>query len=608
MANGNKNFLETDKITFAALVNQTQEYLVKAYNRARSIFTPASPFGQILQVVQNLTQLVIFYIEDALVELNIYTAFKERSVYGLARLAGHNPTRAITARGTFTLSIKPGAVTDIAAPYVFIFNNTKIVNQNTMLPYLIKIDNVQEKAKIDLNSSLSFNYRVVQGEIEEQTVIADGKNLQSYNFTSSKFIDNDLVDVFVNGEQFGIVDSLYDLTKDEKGVILKTGINDGIDIYFGNEDWGYVPSQGTNITVKYVTTAGVRGNLFARSNILTWKFDTKGTSNIGEEVDLNDVFNVAVETPLVLGSGEEELDLTRLIAPKTSRALVLANTDNYIAFLSRFDFSYVNAYTTYDDEYLDDDNVIYLFLLPNVQSRLSTDSDYYTTPETNFYLDGEEKTALYTYIQKSGRQIVSTELSVVDPIITRYALNISLRVFDGTDIDGMRSDILSVLSEYFLRVQRRDAIPKSDIIAILETINGVDSCNIEFVSQVNEEAITNGYYFKTTYEIDTIRSLKIPITTQVTLQTQTIDNVTTVIEDPKLGLDKFGDIKIGLNELPIMRGGWKDRNGVEYVVDIKNNNISSVNIMVDEVIDENLSAKIMAQNKNILINNERKRS
>ena len=339
MANGNKNFLETDKITFAALVNQTQEYLVKAYNRARSIFTPASPFGQILQVVQNLTQLVIFYIEDALVELNIYTAFKERSVYGLARLAGHNPTRAITARGTFTLSIKPGAVTDIAAPYVFIFNNTKIVNQNTMLPYLIKIDNVQEKAKIDLNSSLSFNYRVVQGEIEEQTVIADGKNLQSYNFTSSKFIDNDLVDVFVNGEQFGIVDSLYDLTKDEKGVILKTGINDGIDIYFGNEDWGYVPSQGTNITVKYVTTAGVRGNLFARSNILTWKFDTKGTSNIGEEVDLNDVFNVAVETPLVLGSGEEELDLTRLIAPKTSRALVLANTDNYIAFLSRFDFS-----------------------------------------------------------------------------------------------------------------------------------------------------------------------------------------------------------------------------------------------------------------------------
>jgi hypothetical protein len=57
-----------------------------------------------------------------------------------------------------------------------------------------------------------------------------------------------------------------------------------------------------------------------------------------------------------------------------------------------------------------------------------------------------------------------------------------------------------------------------------------------------------------------------------------------------------------------MRGGWYDRNDVYYTTDIKNNNISSVNIMVDEVIDENLSAKIMAQNKNILINNERKNS
>ena len=78
------------------------------------------------------------------------------------------------------------------------------------------------------------------------------------------------------------------------------------------------------------------------------------------------------------------------------------------------------------------------------------------------------------------------------------------------------------------------------------------------------------------------------------------------LEDPQLGLDKFGDIKIGLNQLPIIRGGWSDRNEVYYSTDIKDNNISSVNIIIDEVIDENLSNQIMAQNKNILINDERK--
>ena len=298
------------------------------------------------------------------------------------------------------------------------------------------------------------------------------------------------------------------------------------------------------------------------------------------------------------------------LSPRTSRALVLANTNNYVAFLSRFDYSYVDAYTTYNDEYLDDDNVIYLFIVPNVQSRLSKDTDYYTTPETNFSLTTGEKNELLTYIQQSGRQIVTTELSVVDPTITRYALNISLRIFDGTDENGMRSDILAILSEYFLRVQRRDKIPKSDIIAILEAVNGVDSCNVEFVSELNEQAIRRGWYTKVTYEIDNIRQIKIPIKTRVNLAISTDEatGATSVTSNPNLGLDKFGDIDIGLNQLPIMRGGWYDRNDVYYTTDIKNNNISSVNIMVDEVIDENLSAKIMAQNKNILINNERKNS
>ena len=553
MATNNKNneYLDKSKIRFSDLVNQTQEYLVRSYNRVRAAFTPASPFGQILQVLQNLTQLIFFYIEDALVELNIYTAFKQRSVYGLSRIAGHNPTRVISARGTLKLSIKTDAKQNTQAPFLYLLNDTKIINTNTQLPYIIKVDTITDRVKIDLGVNSIYNFRVIQGEIEEQSVISNGKKLQSYNFASNKPIENDNVEVFVNGEPLGLVDSLYDLTRDERGVIVKTGINGGIDIYFGNEDFGYVPPNGAQILVKYINSSGIMGNLYAKSDILTWKFIDKGLSNIGEEVDLNDVFNIGIEKALVLGSNEEEMDFTRLIAPRTSRALVLANPDNYVAFLSRFDYSYVDAYTTFDDNYLDDDNIIYLFLVPNVQSRLSKDTDYFTTPEENFKLTLDEQDALMSYIQKSGRQIVTTELSIIDPIITKYALNIALRVFDGFDFNTLKSDILALLSEYFLRVQRRDKIPKSDIIAMIESVDGVDSVNIEFVSKENEEAITNGYFFKTTYKIDKIRSIKEAIRTKVVLQ---FDSDGNVIEDPQLGLDQFGDIEIGLNQLPIIRG------------------------------------------------------
>ena len=605
MATNNKNndFLEPSKITYTALVNGAQDFLVKTYNRARTIFTPASPFGQILSVVQNLTQLIFFYIEDALVELNIYTAFKEKSIYGLARLAGHNPTRAISARGTLALNIKPGSANEVGTPFVYVYNNTKIINVNTGLEYLMKVDNSTERIKIDLTTNEIYNFRAIQGEVEEQSVVSTGKNLQSYNFGSKTQVENDTVEVFVNGDQFGLVDSLYDITKGERSVIVKTGINGGIDIYFGNDDFGYVPALGEQIQVRYIKTMGVRGNLYASSDILQWKFDDKGLSNIGEEVDLNDVFNVGIAKPFILGSPQEDIDLTRLIAPRTSRALVLANPDNYVAFLSRFDYSYVDAYTTYDDEYIDDDNVVYLFLVPNVQSRLSKDSDYFTTDESNFYLDSDEKTALYTYIQRSGRQVVSTELSIVDPIITRYAVNIILRIFDGVDQATLSADIIALLSQYFLSVQRRDKIPKSDLIALIESVSGVDSVNLQFVSEINEAAMRDGFYYKTTYKIDSIRSIKEAIRTKIILETNAAGEV---IQDPNLGLDKFGDIVIGLNELPIIRGGWNDRLDVFYSTDIKNDNISSVNIVVDEIVDENLSIQIMNQNKNILINNERK--
>ena len=603
--NRSNDFLDKSKIGFSELVNQTQEYLVQTYNRARSIFTPASPFGQILQVLQNLTQLIFYYIEDALVEMNIYTAFKEKSVYGLARLAGHDPTRAISARGTLALNIKPGAANDLGTPFIYVNNNTSIMSLNTALPYIIKVDNPQEKVKIDLTTNEIYKFRAIQGEIEEQSVVSNGRNLQSYNFGSAAQVEQDSVQIFVNGEQYAIETSLYDMMKDEKACIVKTGIDGGVDVYFGNDDFGTVPQRGAQILCRYIKTSGIRGNIFAKSDILKWKFEDQGLSNIGEQVDLNEVFNVSVEKAFILGSSEEELDLTRLIAPKTSRALVLANPDNYIAFLSRFDFSFVDAYTTFDDQYLDDDNVVYLFLIPNVQSRLSKDSDYFTTNEDNFELTTDEKNALYTYIQKSGRQIVSTELRVVDPIITRYGLNIVLRIFDGVEIDTLKADIIALLSQYFTRVQRRDKIPKSDIIAMIETVSGVDSVNIQFISEKNEKAIRDGFYYKKVIpppafgQTLTEQTVKVELTKNANGQ---------VIEDPSLGLDKFGDIVIGLNELPIIRGGWEDREDVFYSTDIKSNNISSINIVVDEILPENLSTQIMTQNKNILINDERKRN
>ena len=120
------NFLDKGKIKFEDLVTQVNQYLRSKYSASRKILTPSSPYGQILTVIQNLAQLIFFYIEDSINELNIFTAYKQKSIYGLSRLTGHNPTRPISAQGEIGLKISPSARPDIESNNIFLNNYTKI--------------------------------------------------------------------------------------------------------------------------------------------------------------------------------------------------------------------------------------------------------------------------------------------------------------------------------------------------------------------------------------------------------------------------------------------------------------------------------------------------
>ena len=153
------------------------------------------------------------------------------------------------------------------------------------------------------------------------------------------------------------------------------------------------------------------------------------------------------------------------------------------------------------------------------------------------------------------------------------------------------NDITTKMTEYFLQIKRRDRIPKSDLIAIIEAIPGIDSVNVTFLSEENETAITNGSYSKTTIYVDGLTGA------------QTSKTNTTILspgEDPNLGLDDFGDIIIGLNEVPVIRGDWNDRYG-NYIEDgIYTDKMSSINISVKDVIKETSAIRKMNIKKNNL--------
>jgi hypothetical protein len=504
----------------------------------------------------------------------------------LSRLVGHNATRGISSKGTIQLKVKPGSETLFAGDYIQINNNTRLKCLNNNLEYLLKLE--QDFLRIEQNSTELLTFNIIQGEIENQTFVSDGTPMQSFSVLINDMTDHNEIRVTVNGISYSIEESLYDLVQDEEACLVKTGINGGIDVYFGTGAFGKIPPAGATINVEYLKTRGSNGNVSSNTDVF-FEFLDDGIDSLGEEVDLNNVMLLRSLASPSLGSFPEDPNFTSIIAPLASKSFVLAHPNNYIYFLRRYNyFSHIEAYNTRNDEYLDDDNIVYLLLLPDITKKINSNNDYFTVAESEFILTESEKALIQKTINESGRQVVGTELSFVEPVITRYTVNIILSYFDNFDKRDINQQIRNILNSYFLKVKRRDRIPKSDIISLIENIKGIDSVSVFFVSQRNEEAIKNGYYFKKIYGYDP------NVKKRVLLENKKINLLAG--ETPNIGLNDFGDITIGENEVPIIRGGWNDRND-NYIETIpKTGALSSLNIYFKEELPYDIYNKIQQDN------------
>jgi hypothetical protein len=619
----------TARIRFFELYNDAISFVSQTYTNLGKQFTMASPMGQLLQVILGLGRMIMYYIEDSITELNINKASRPASIRGLSGLTGHNPSRAMSARGTLKISYKPGSSLDSTiGNTVIIPKYTRLISTLNGLTYTIILPG--EEARIQLNSPTNFlNVNVVQGVLEYQQATGTGDALQSFNFQSKKgaSIDNFFVNIYVDGKLWSTYDSIMDMVFNEPGCIIKTGQTGGVDVFFGNGYNGKIPVNGSIIMLEYLITDGDTGNINTNdANIINnWKFITSGYTLNGEQVDLNKILNVTIQRDILFGTADEPLYLTRLLTPNASRSFVLANTNNYIYFLRKLNiFSIIDAipgFDTFNDKYYlnkyviektkleqlneqllktrtqtgnnteqigllviaineqsivvkgieailqeqkKDDNTVYLFLVPDISKRVTSDENYYTCNINTFKLSDNEKQAILDLIEESGQRVLTVDNAILDIYYPRFSINMSLVVYEGFNIDNIKEDIISKTSDYFIKNTRRDRIPKSDLIKIVENIEGVDSVNIWFdASNLNK----NIYGDYKSYNLMGV--------------------------DRKYGLDKYGDIileRIVLdafnNEVvirdiyPLIRGGFVNKNGKRYNDSVSSTEVGSINIEV----------------------------
>jgi len=553
-----------------SLLAQTMQIVQDRYSQSSQMFTVASVWGQIIFVLQNLVQFILFFIEDSITELNINTATRESSIYGIAASVGHFATRAGSAMGEVQITWNNADTTDVGGNAILIPNKAVIQFTDSGSQYVLML--TQDTIRFNLSGSSSYNAQIIQGIVKTAGFTGTGLPLQTYNvaerYTGS--IENSEVYVYVNDVLYQTYDSLYDIPYNYNGVLVRTSINQGIDIIFGNGNNGTMPINGATITVQYLETLGLAGNINADPTKINFEFNDTGIDIFGNSITLKDYLNVSCVIPPQLGSNQENVALTRILAPKTSRSYVLANPDSYIIFFEKYGtFSIIEAYNNVNSVYIDDQSIIYVLLVPDVTQLLTTNENYFNLQVSDFTLTDYQKSSILNVIEMSGQKIVGTEVQIVDPITSLYVINTIITIFEGYDPDTIMNTIIDTYSQYFLSIRRRDIIPRSDLIALVESIPGVDSVMIFFVSQKNEN-----------YQLSVAN---LPET----------DPRRSVLQ----GLNSFGDIVIDQNEIIIISGGWSDSNGVYYDVGADLTKLSSVNIEISSVTPVTYNTQINAINK-----------
>jgi hypothetical protein len=629
------SIFSTARIRFSELYDDALNFLKTTYGNLGQYFTMSSPMGQLLQVILNLGRMIIFYIEDSITELNIKTATRPQSILGLSSLTGHNPSRAIAARGTLRFTYN-GQKPDTLSNIISIPNYTQLTNNQNGLTYTIVL--AGEELRLDLTSKNNYvDANIVQGTVEYQQATGTGDPLQSFNFQTKKGanIDNYFVNVYVDGKIWPKVDSILDMVFNQEGVMVKTGQTGGIDIFFGSGYNGKAPRMGSVILVEYLITDGEAGNVTSIDSNLknTWKFVTTGFGANSVPVNLNKILTVSIKNDILFGTLSEPIYLTRLLGPHASRSFVLANSNNYIYFLRKLNiFTVIDAipgfatfedqyaldkynqsqstYETLNSEYLQlcstygvgsarvvakktevdnaqkqvyyyqnlmneqkkDDNTVYLFLVPDVNKRITTSENYYTCNMNAFQLTTNEKRAILDLIEESGQRILTVDNAILNLQYPRFTLNMSLILWEGTIYDNVRQDIITKTSDYFLRNTRRDRIPVSDLIKIIEGIDGVDSVNVWFDASKDNYDI-----YKTFYGIDDFGDI--------------------ILE--RYVKDAFGN-NVAVKDLyPIIRGGFENAEGTWYEDSLTKNVLSSMNIQVRGYTKKDLNS----ENNIAIVNN-----
>lgn len=560
------------EISFANIKGEIERFLRTEHNKANLLYSPASPYGQILNVLENLHQLSLLYLKNSIKQFDLSEAnsVNTRIIRNAAIFAGHIPGRAISATGNLKLVVKSGIDLESELPggRLTITNRTALRNNTNGLFYSANIG--QDKITYIVNPNSQIFIPIIQGRFKTVTFTGSGQPNQTYQVTTkaTEEVENFNVEVLVNGETWALKKHIYEMIPNEKACVVRTGFNGGLDVIFGNGGYGSIPPISSTIQITHLITNGQDGNIFRRT-VNDWRFVDDALDGFGNTLDISKVFDVLIFNDINYGANSESIIFTKNILPIVSNNFVLGLPQQYAYEIKKLGvFSHVNAY--------EDNSIIYIVATPNIQLFKNRNADYFNVSTNAFILDNYEKSKIDKYLRTNGNIQLTRRYRIDSPSLSYYIMNVFVIRYSDSNDDSVKAQIIDRVSQYFLNFNRIDRIPKSDLVKELSDIKDIHSVDIQFICKKNEDY----------HKANLVRTEN-----KVSLSESSINPVL-VEADPNyrpnltIGLDPvLGDIIFEPNEIPIIRGGWYDRNGVYFSNNLNDISLKSINIIKKGVVD-----------------------
>lgn len=516
-----------NETTFEQYDSTVKTYLSKTLGAAGQQFSRSQIFNIIFDGIKSIMQNAMFYIEDALTEQNVETAFRKSSLYSLAKISGYDAYYGAAATGLLNCIVSTNTGLSNKSNLVYIKNYTSIINETTGQSYIVYLPT--DYYIIDLSKPLNINqFKIVQGKYSTAGYVATGEPLETLHVNTVGLYDKEYIEVKVDGEIYTQASSLYDMYENDKSYVLSTGYNNELDIIFGDNIHGRQLKEGQTITIKYIIHNGISGNVNI-TDVSDFKFKDPLYDSIGQQISNIDFLTLKPLTSITGGQESDTVYNIKNMIGYNSRSLVLATEQNYILFLKRFSFI-GNSKVWIDNNSL----IVNAVCTSNFANNIKDYNEYFSANDENkVLLTDYQKSIVKETLNNSNKTFAGISFNFIDPIIYKYGIIIYLKVNPTYNKTILNSTISKLISDYFINLNHNTSfVSKSELIKyILDNVNYIESIDLTFISDINEKANKNGYYFS--YD---------KVNNNGTWKYEYTKHVYT--KDLNLGLDDFGNINI----------------------------------------------------------------